>query len=439
VRLGQAQEETHGASVREVVERLNTQLGRPLLQLEERLLELRQQVATCDELLTQLASTAPSTQLGLFGDTPTSGIDGHNLEAVFSASRVRCLVTLEIHEQTIIVSRRRNRLARCRDLCRQKARSLRAELVRREAGVIDGARVVFATMTNVYISGLMAPQRFDVVIVEEAGMAVLPSLFYCAALARSQVIMVGDPQQLPSIVQSTAPYVQRAMARSIFAVTVPQPHDNELVVMLDTQYRMNPRIGDLVGELFYDGRLQHGAITAETAHIAANSPCPGEALVVVDTDGQTQCETPEGSYSRYNEKTARVCVDLAEEAVVDGIESVAIITPYAEQSRLIRRLLSGNRRLDDRVECRTVHRFQGGERDMVILDTVDAPPMSPGILLAGKGPGASARNLINVSISRARGKLVIVADVDYFRRYGADSVVSDMLRRAIAAGSRVVL
>ena len=437
MRLGQAQEETRGASVREVVERLNTQLGRPLLQLEERLLELRQQVATCDELSTQLASAAPSTQLGLFGDTPTSGIDGHNLEAVFSASHVRCLVTLEIHEQTIIVSRRRNRLARCRDLCRQKARSLRAELVRREAGVIDGARVVFATMTNVYISGLMAPQRFDVVIVEEAGMAVLPSLFYCAALARSQVIMVGDPQQLPSIVQSTAPYVQRAMARSIFAVTVPQPHDNELVVMLDTQYRMNPRIGDLVGELFYDGRLQHGDITAETAYIAANSPYPGEALVVIDTDGQTQCETPEGSYSRYNEKTARVCVDLAEKAVADGIESVAIITPYAEQSRLIRRLLSGNRRLDNRVECRTVHRFQGGERDMVILDTVDAPPMSPGILLAGKGPGSSARNLINVSISRARGKLVIVADVGYFRRSGADSIVSEMLRRAIAAGSKV--
>lgn len=113
--------------------------------------------------------------------------------------------------------------------------------------------------------------------------------------------------------------------------------------------------------------------------------------------------------------------------------------PYAEQSRLIRRLLSADHSLDQIVECRTVHRFQGGERDMVILDTVDAPPLTPGVLLAGKGPGSSARNLINVSISRARGKLVIVADVAYFEQHDADSVVTQMLRRAMSMGSRVLL
>ena len=71
-------------------------------------------------------------------------------------------------------------------------------------------------------------------------------------------------------------------------------------------------------------------------------------------------------------------MELAQQAVSDGIESIAIITPYAEQSRLIKRLLSVDRSLDERVECRTVHRFQGGERDMAILDTVDAAPLPPG-------------------------------------------------------------
>ena len=74
---------------------------------------------------------------------------------------------------------------------------------------------------------------------------------------------------------------------------------------------------------------------------------------------------------------------------------------------------------------------------MVILDTVDAAPLSPGVLLAGKGAGASARNLINVSISRARGKLVILADVAYFKQHDANSIVSEMLQRAMAAGRRV--
>jgi hypothetical protein len=438
VRLGQAQGETHGASLREVVERLNTRLRSRLVLIEERQLKTRQHLTRCDELLVELDGAPPTNQLGLFGDAPAFVLDEGSLASVFSAKRAMHLITQEIHEQIATITCRRDRLLRCRDLCVQKARELRGELIKREAGAVDGARVVFATMTNVYISSLMAPQRFDVVIVEEAGMAVLPALFYCAALGQGAV-MVGDPQQLPPIVQSREPYVHRAMGRNIFAITVPQPHDSELVVMLDTQYRMHPRIGDLVGGLFYEDRLRHGSVTVETERIAAHAPHPGEPLVVLDTKGQTQCATPDGSYSRFNEMTAQTCMELAQQAVSDGIGSVAIITPYAEQSRLIRRLLSADRNLDQHVECRTVHRFQGAERDMVILDTVDAAPLAPGVLLAGKGPGSSARNLINVSISRARGKLVIVADVAYFEQHDADSIVSQMLRRAMTMGTETVL
>ena len=45
-------------------------------------------------------------------------------------------------------------------------------------------------------------QRFDALIVEEASMAVLPALFYAACLGRRKTVMVGDPCQLPAIVQS---------------------------------------------------------------------------------------------------------------------------------------------------------------------------------------------------------------------------------------------
>ena len=71
---------------------------------------------------------------------------------------------------------------------------------------------------------------------------------------------------------------------------------------------------------------------------------------------------------------------------------------------------------------------------MVILDTVDAAPLSPGVLLAGTAPGASPGNLINVSISRARGKLVIVADVAYFRRRAPAGILVKVLRRAVQMG-----
>jgi superfamily I DNA and/or RNA helicase len=283
-------------------------------------------------------------------------------------------------------------------------------------------------MSNVYISNLMQQQRFDAVIVEEASMAVLPTLFYCAALAAERVIIVGDPRQLPPIVQSTEPYVQRAMGRSIFEITVPEPHNSDLVVMLDTQYRMHPKIGDLVGDLFYQGRLHHSPITHQTAATTRSRPYANEPLVVVDTSGQTTCATPPGTYSRYNEKTAAACVALAAQAVADGIESVALITPYVEQSRRIRRLLLAARGLAEKVECRTVHRFQ-----------VDAAPLPPGTLLASTRPNSSAPNLINVSISRARAKLIILADVAYFKQYEPNGVISAMLRQASASGLLVSL
>ena len=333
------------------------------------------------------------------------------------------------------MGRRLLRLERVARLCAERRQRLQHGLRHQEGVVVAEARLVLATMTNVYMSSLLDGQRFDAVIVEEAGMAILPTLFYCACLGAERAIMVGDPQQLPPIVQSRAAFVQRAMGRSIFQVTVPEPHGSDLVVLLDTQYRMHPDIGDLVGELFYAGKLRHGANTQETERIAAGEPCPGAAIVVVDTGGTATYATPSGSYSRCNERHAGIAVALATQAVHGGADSIAIITPYVEQVRCIRRLLAAAPDLADHVECRTVHRFQGGERDVVVFDTVDADPLPPGRLLSGKTPGSSAPNLINVSLSRARGKLLIIADVGYFHRHDPCGIISQVLTAATRAGT----
>jgi superfamily I DNA and/or RNA helicase len=293
-------------------------------------------------------------------------------------------------------------------------------------------------MTNVYMSALLQDERFDVVIVEEAGMAILPTLFYCAALAKKKVIIVGDPQQLPPIVQSDADYVYRAMGRNIFEVaTANSEQTREAIVMLNTQYRMHPVIGDLISSVFYDSQLRNGENTPERSAIAARSPFTDQPMIVIDTLRQTSCATHDSSYSRFNDQTARRCVELAVEAVQAGIESVAIITPYVAQSRLIRKLLSEHQETLNRVECQTIHRFQGSERDMVILDTVDTAPLAPGKLLAGYSPRSSSQNLINVSISRAKGKLVIIADVAYFQNKAPKSILNEVLRRATQVGHAV--
>jgi superfamily I DNA and/or RNA helicase len=186
---------------------------------------------------------------------------------------------------------------------------------------------------------------------------------------------------------------------------------------------MHPAIGALVGELFYGGRLVHAADRISTEAIAARAPFAGAPITVVDTAGRTRCERSAQGSSRLNRASAELTAELALEAVQAGTTSLGVITPYAAQAAEIRRLLAA-RGLADVVECNTIHRFQGRECDAILIDLVDAAPMRPSAFVG------DAPNLLNVSISRARGKLVIVADVGYFAAASPDGLVTTLLRAA---------
>jgi len=439
VRVGPTNAETFGTSLGDVVNLQNITLQKKLARVKTRSSELSDQILACDKALQKLKGVIGGRQLDMFRSVQEDSLYASDLEGIFKHRLANRILSMPPNQKQAVIERRRTRLDRANNLCRATINRCLDGLSGKEKSAIDNARLVLATMTNMYISKLLNAEQFDVVIIEEAGMAVLPTLFYCAGMATRKVIAVGDPRQLPPIVVSKDPYAQKAMGRSIFEVTVPKPDQSPIVVMLDTQYRMHPAIGSLVSELFYAGKLKSADSTSQRSEIADKPPYPGEAVVVVDTHGTTRCAKSDGSYSRSNQQTAEICVRLASEAVAAGIESVAIITPYARQSRLISGLLADSAIPEGVVECRTVHRFQGNERDFVILDTVDALPATPGVLLAGRKGASSAPNLLNVSISRAKGKLVIVADVDYFHAKAPGSMIDLVLSAAVQKGVRVEL
>jgi hypothetical protein len=441
VRIGRSDGPAFGAAVRDVVMRLNAVHQKAL----ERMLSRRPAVAlaarSCEEALHALSDADVPYQESLFGGPRPRRPPAH-LEEIFSAPRAASLQDLATADLAGIVRRRATRLALALTLYDKAIAARRQALRNKERDVVDGASLVLSTLTNGYFSPLMVDQRFDVLIVEEASMAVLPALFYAACLGRRKTVIVGDPCQLPSIVQSTADYVRKVMGRNIFDVAVAEPLSSPLVAMLDVQYRMHPVIGELVSDLFYAGRLKHGGDLVMRERIAAGEPYAGTPLVVLDTAGCTRCQPGSGGQSRINIITVDLCVDLAIRAVRAGATSVAIITPYVDQARAIRARLeaqTGDQRDARQIECSTVHRFQGQERDVVILDTVDAEPMKPGVLLSERGAHSTAQHLINVAISRARGKLIVVADVGYFEQRAAGSAVTTMIARALAVGRREIL
>jgi hypothetical protein len=435
LRLGRSEEATFGAALADVVGRMQGEHRGALDRLRARIAAVEQQARNAEALLAELA-VAVVPQQSLFA-APVARLRAAALSTVLPPGLAEEVARQLPQDQAATLTQRLARLTRIRTLAKERVADHLAAVRDLEARVIDQARVVMCTLTNVYLSPFMKSQRFDVLVAEEAGMAALPPLFYAACLCRDKAIMVGDPRQLPPIVHSREALVQRTIGRSVFEVTIADPTSSDVVAMLDVQYRMHPAIGGLVGRLFYDGRLQHGADAATNDAIAARGPYPGLPLVVVDTTARTTCERAAKGSSRVNPAAAEVTAQLAFDAVTAGAGSVAVITPYAAQARDVRRILAA-RRITGAVECSTIHRFQGRECDVVIIDLVDAAPMRPGVLLSG-GLQTDAANLLNVSLSRARGKLVIVADVGYFEDQAPGGVVTAILREASRGGARVQL
>ena len=416
VRLGRSDAETHGAELRDIVD-ARARAGRDeLAQLRRRAGEAEQQVRLARALAAELVP-ALDAQQSLFA-APAPRLRAAQLARVFAAADA--IAALDARGQLRAIEERVARLERVRELGKARIAALATADRELEARVVAEARVVLCTLTAAYVSPLLAGQRFDALIAEEAGMATLPPLFYAASLCDRRAIAVGDPRQLPPIVQSRDDAVRRAIGRSVFDVTAPDPAASALVALLDVQYRMHPAIGSLVGALFYGGRLVHAA--AGTDAIAARAPFAGRAVAVADTP--STCERSQSGSSRVNAISAERTADLALEAVRAGHASIAVIMPYAAQAAEIRKRLAV-RGIADAVECSTIHRFQGRECDAVLIDLVDAHPLRPSALVA------DAPNLLNVSISRARGKLVIVADVAYFTAADPRGLVAAMLSRAM--------
>src|SRR5581483_3452701 len=73
-----------------------------------------------------------------------------------------------------------------------------------------------------------------------------------------------------------------------------------------------------------------------------------------------------------------------------------------------------NERSNADIIAATVHRFQGSERDVMIFDTVDSVPQErAGMLLTGK----DSERLINVAITRTKGKFLHVSNRNFIEKH----------------------
>jgi hypothetical protein len=136
-------------------------------------------------------------------------------------------------------------------------------LERVEQILISEAKVIGATLTKAYLDDRLQERSFDTVVLDEASMAPIPALWAAAGTASSNLVIVGDKQQLPPISHASdaekhpnAP-ATRWLGRDVFTAAG-ATEETPWLVQLTTQYRMKPVISALANELAYKGLLRDG-------------------------------------------------------------------------------------------------------------------------------------------------------------------------------------
>ena len=283
----------------------------------------------------------------------------------------------------------------------REARALLAEAREREdraeADVLERAQVVLATLTGVE-SNALCERRFDLAVIDEATQAVEPAA-YLALLKADRAVLAGDHLQLPPTVLSEAAQ-WGGLAISLFE-RLAQARGDAMATLAE-QHRMNERIMRYPSDALYGGRLR--AHPSVARHALDEAP-----LEVIDTAGRGfDEETPEGSESKVNPGEAELAAAEAQRLLDRGVapRDVAVIAPYDAQVQLLRQRLAAHPDL----EVDTVDGFQGREKEAVIVSLTRSNE-------AGELGFLTDIRRMNVALTRARKKLVVVGDGATVRRH----------------------
>ena len=286
----------------------------------------------------------------------------------------------------------------------------REELINRIAKkIIREAQVVCTTNAGCF-SDLLKDETFDVVVIDEATQATEPACLMPIIKAPIAII-AGDHKQLPPTVISEDAKKQ-GLAYSLFERFM-KLYGNKASIMLEYQYRMNPAIMQFSSRRFYGGKLKaHRSIESISIKDLIGKSGKLEldameraimderAVVFFDTAGcsreRKRADSPsfENVYEAMLVKRVVSCLfDLNVKP-----EQIGIITPYKDQSELLKRVLK-----HVEVEVNTVDGFQGREKDIIIISFVRSN------IRRMVGFLKDERRL-NVAITRARRKLILIGD-----------------------------
>jgi len=292
---------------------------------------------------------------------------------------------------------------------------IRKEIDAITSKIIADALVIGTTVTKAFMSPAMVG-KFTNVIIDEASMVIIPSIYFTAGLAEKRVTISGDFRQLPPIVQSRHPLILDQLGFDVFTVAEVQQDfvrgvDRPYCATLEVQYRMDAKICNLISEIGYGGRLKTAQL--QSSKKFENAEWLNKRTIIIDTSTIGPFMGVDGNSSRSNVSHAAACKSLVNEILkkTSG-SSIGICAPYKAQIKLLQNLINeANEK--EALQVGTVHTYQGDEKEIIIFDTVESYGAAklPGLSISQVE--AEKSNLLTVAVSRAKSALIIIANLKY--------------------------
>jgi hypothetical protein len=339
-----------------------------------------------------------------------------------------------LSEQSVELSNRQLEITEAIAVLEKFIRDLRMSL-------LDRARIIATTATQAMLSANDL-HMFDAVLIDEASMLPLPLCFFLGGLARERVVVAGDFRQLPSIVMSDVHMVRQWFSRDVFECAgivdlVDARREHPALVTLTTQFRSNETLCALINARFYGGILETAA--ADNAQrlifkepLAYLNHYP---VVLIDTASLHpwgEIRNKSKSNLLHALIVRKIALLLSAHGAALTPDSLGVISPYRQQANLIRDLLA-ECSLSDAISVGTVHKFQGSERDAIVLDLTESRPHQVGSFFTALSLRETGARLLNVALSRARKYLFVVANLEHLRsqlrsRHVMSGVIDDLVR-----------
>lgn len=304
-------------------------------------------------------------------------------------------------------------------------------------------RIVISTISSLISnSTIFDVKNFKLAVVDEAAQVLESDIF--PILSNSEkVILIGDEKQLPAIVSQKKNYCSvddevlnsiemHSLANSYFErmLKLMQIKSYDNYSMLTKQARMHPNIMDYANLLSYNNKLEY--IDLNKHCIELKSFFDEESKELINSKRVILIESQKESISFNNDFEATTILKILEEFSltfdINSPDSIGVISPFRAQCSNIKSKL-GDKYKDLVVD--TVERFQGSEREVIILSLAINRKEDIEYIKSEIADISSAiiDRKLNVAMTRAKNFLIILANSDLFEEEGPYKKLFDEIKR----------